>query len=153
MNLLKYYFFKKFWHNKHQGWMVASFMIIVLVLIVCHQTSYQWAAEVINDNLLLSVSIASLLMVKFVINRIYYISKINDGDINARGCADSSCLMTVLLFILLAVLTLKCCKKYTKFSLSPEEPPKEIVSSRNQKLFPNHNDAHNSWCLDIAVME
>ena len=138
MNILKYYFLKKFWHNKRQGMMVSTFLLAALTFLFCYRPAYRWVSDFINDNLLLSFTIAVLLFVKFIISRMYYIAKINEGDVNARGCANSSCQLTLLLFILLTILTLKCCKKYTHFS-SYTENPTEMASSKKQNISPTHD--------------
>ena len=129
MNPIKYHFLKKFWHNKRQGWIVAAFLIATLFFFLCYRPAYKWMADFINDNLLLSVTIAALLLFKFVFARMFYISKINNGDINARGCANSSCQLSLLLLALLMILTLKCCRKYIHFS-HYEETQNEMASSQ-----------------------
>ena len=150
MNILKYFFLKKFWHNKRQGTMVAIFWLAALAFLFCYRPAYKWVSDFINENLLLSFTIAVLLFVKFIISRMYYISKINDGNVNARGCANSSCQLTLLLFILLTILTLKCCRKYTHFSPYTENP-KEMASFKKQNVSPAHDGRNMKQNLPLIL--
>lgn len=151
MNFFKYHFLKKFWHNRRQGWITAAVLLVAFIFLVYFRPANLWIRTLINENLLISFSITALLLIKFVISRILYVSKIKDGDVNARGCANSSCLLTILLAILLTILTIKGCKRH--LNLKPQvETPSELATAENRSISPTTkpvttNASHNATTM------
>ena len=111
MNLLKYHFNKKFLHNRKQPWITLTIMVIIIVAIYCYRPAYQWLSETIRHDILLSTVICTFLFFKMLSARMFYVSQIQEGHIEARGCAGSSCLLTFILAVCLTVLIIKSCKQ------------------------------------------
>lgn len=151
MNFFKYHFLKKFWHNRRQGRITAAILLVAFIFLVCYRPANLWIRTVINENLLISFSITALLLIKFVISRIFYVSKIKDGNVNARGCANSSCLLTILLSILLTILTIKGCKQH--LNLKPHvETTSELATAGSKSISPTTktvttNASHNATTM------
>lgn len=135
MNFLKYHFQKKYLHNKHQVWINLALILLLITVVFCYKPAYNWVADTVENNILLTLTICVLLFIKFVITRIYYISYIQKGKVKARGCAESSCLMTFIMAVCIVILTMKACRQhYTP--THPEEMVKEVAC----KSLPNSNN-------------
>lgn len=128
MNILKYHFRKKYLHNRNQGWINLAFLLVAVVSVCCCKPACRWMAETVENNILLSLTVAVLLFLKFVLSRMYYISCIKEGNVKARGCAGSSCLMTIVMAVCIVILTMKACRQHCKPDY-PEQAVRELACS------------------------
>ena len=111
MNLLKYHFNKKFLHNRKQPWITLTIMAIIITGVYCYRPAYLWLSTIIGHDYLLSIIICALLFFKMLSARMFYVSQIQEGHTEARGCAGSSCLLTIILAVCLTILVIKSCKQ------------------------------------------
>lgn len=151
MNFFKYHFLKKYWHNKRQGRITAVLLLAAVIFMVCNKTTYRCVSSFINDNLLLSFTITALLLVKFIICRIFYVSKIENGNFKAKGCANSSCLLTIVLGILLSILTIKGCKRHLHLK-NHVETTVELATTGNRTLPPSKNPKVTNAYHNVTTM-
>lgn len=138
MNILKYHFRKKYLHNRNQGWINLAFLLVAVVSVCCCKPAYRWMAETVENNILLSLTVAVLLFLKFVLSRMYYISCIKEGNVKAKGCAGSSCLMTFVMAACIVILTMKACRQNHK-PACPEQAVRELACSP----VPDHSTDNN----------
>lgn len=132
MNILKYHFRKKYLHNRNQGWVNLALLVTAAILVCCHRPACRWLFDFIENNILLSLTLCALLFLKFLLSRMYYISCIQEGDSKARGCAGSSCLMTIVMAACIFILTIKACKEHSK-------PTPQEQAVRELACFPPDN--------------
>ena len=132
MNIFKRVFLKKFAHNRYQCIIVAALLVAAIAFVVAYKPAYQLISDVVNDNLLLYLFKAVAFFIIFIIFRIYFVSRIKEGEIDARGCAGSSCLMTFVMFVLVIILSFKCCRHYCHPS-QRMEGTKDIKMANSQK--------------------
>ena len=114
MNFLKYHFRKKYLHNRNQGWVNLALLLMAATVVYCYKPAYKWLTETVDNNILLFLTVCALLFLKFLLSRMYYISCIQEGDSKARGCAGSSCLLTIVMAACIVILTMKACRQYGK---------------------------------------
>ena len=114
MNILEYHFRKKYLHNRNQGWANLALLLVAAIAVHCHKPTCRWVSGFIEDNIFLSLTLCALLFLKFLLSRMYYVSCIQEGDGRARGCAGSSCLMTIVTAACIVVLTVKACRVHGK---------------------------------------
>lgn len=123
MNIFKCRLNNKFLDGKWQPWILFLIIVTVVTVVSLIKPIRQWITNAINDNMLLSITICMILFVKFAICRLYYVAKINEGYGDAKGCAGSSCLLTVILGACIVILTVKSCTKNYKpqYDTAPEQ--------------------------------
>lgn len=63
MTLFKLHFNKKCFHNKWQPWILLLAVIAICTAISFHQPTHRWLSEIVNNNLLLSVTICIILVI------------------------------------------------------------------------------------------
>ena len=136
----KHHYSKKVLLSKGQPWILLLAVIAICTAISCHQPTHKWLSETVNNNLLLSVTICVILFVKFVICRLYYVSKINEGHKDAQGCAGSSCLLTIILAICIIILTIKCCQQHYKPNRGWQQPKKvaTVIAVQSKTFMQKH---------------
>lgn len=122
MKLFKIFFKKIFLYNRNQHWILLALIIAMVTAICYHKPTCQWLCDIIENNLLLFTSISVILFIKMVLLRLYYVSQIQEGKSKARGCAGSSCLLTLILAICIIIFTLKCCKQYSNPTVQKVTP-------------------------------
>ena len=105
-----------------------TLLTVMATTVCCYRPAYRWVAETVENNILLSLTISVLLLFKFVLSRIYYVSCIQEGNVKARGCAGSSCLLTLLMAVFIVILTMKACRLHHK-PACPEQAVKEQACS------------------------
>ena len=114
MNILKYHFRKKYLHNRNQGWINLALLLMAATVVCCYKPAYRWLTDTIDNNILLSLTLCALLFLKFLLSRMYYISCIQEGDSKARGCAGSSCMLTIVMAACIVILTIKACREHSR---------------------------------------
>jgi hypothetical protein len=62
----------------------------------------------------------------------YYISCIQEGDCKARGCAGSSCLLTIVMAACIIILSIKACREHSK-PTPQEQAVRELACSPSDK--------------------
>ena len=118
MNILKYHFRKKYLHNRNQGWINLALLLMAATVVCCYKPAYRWLTETIENNILLSLTLCAM----------YYISCIQEGDSKARGCAGSSCLLTIVMAACIIILTIKACREHSK-PTPQEQAVRELACS------------------------
>ena len=132
MNILKYHFRKKYLHNRNQGWINLALLLMAATVVCCYKPAYRWLTETIENNILLSLTLCALLFLKFLLSRMYYISCIQEGDCKARGCAGSSCLLTIVMAACIIILSIKACREHSK-PTPQEQAVRELACSPSDK--------------------
>lgn len=111
MNLFKYHFNKKFLHNRKQPWIILTILVVVTAALYLYHPANQWLCKTIGDEFPLSTAICTFLFLNMLTARVFYVSQIKEGHTEARGCAGSSCLLTIILAVCLTALVIKGCKQ------------------------------------------
>ena len=88
---------------------IIGFFVLGIVCGIMH-----WLPDLNAYGNMSFMTLCALLFLKFLLSRMYYVSCIQEGDGRARGCAGSSCLMTIVTAACIVVLTVKACRVHGK---------------------------------------